>query len=49
MKHSQQNQSPKKGLVTDPIELKRLTDFFMVLIQIDQRIKNAKKVATCTK
>ena len=33
------NKSQPKGLVLTPEEKKRLTDFFAVLIEIDQRIK----------
>jgi len=43
MKQSQQTQSPKKGLGLNPIELKRLADFFALLMQIDRCIKAAKK------
>ena len=46
MKQTQKDQSPKKELVLDPAELKRVTDFFTILIQVDQREKKAKKGKT---
>ena len=44
MEHLKKDQSPKKELVTDPVELKRLTDFFALLMQIDRRKKRKEEL-----
>lgn len=44
MEHLKKDQSSKKRLLTDPVELKRLTDFFALLMQIDRRQKRKEKL-----